>query len=159
MAVDNTPPRLKLIATIGVIAVVTLIAINFATESYFAMMTDSAQREKSAPTRDKEELLKAEAVAFTNASMPIDKAMAELGKGERPPLIAPTQSDDVGAMTGWSKLPKPLPTAAGHHGTSAPATGDGGAAGAGDAGAAVPTTAGDAGATHTAPGADGGAHH
>lgn len=110
MATDNTPPRLKLIVTIAVITVISLIAIDFGTRSYFAMMTDEAQREKLAPTREKDELHKAEQAALANAVIPIEKAMAEIGKGERPALIAPQQSEDLGPMTGWSKLPKPVPT-------------------------------------------------
>jgi len=110
MAIDNTPPRLKLIVTIAVITVITLIGIDFVLKSYYAMMTDQAQREKLAPTTDKDELHKAETVALTSGSMPIQKAMAAVAKGERPALITPQQSDDLGPMTGWSKLPKPAPT-------------------------------------------------
>lgn len=110
MAIDNTPPRLKLITTIAVITVVTLISLDFVFKSYYAMMTDEAAREKIAPTRDREELRKAEQVAFTNASIPIDQAMAQLAKGTRPEIIAPQPSEDLSPMTGWSKLPKPAPT-------------------------------------------------
>lgn len=165
MATDNTPPRLKLIVTIAVITVITLVGINFVTESYYAMMTDEAQREKLGPTRDRDDQKKAEAVAFTSAVLPIDKAMAEVAKGTRPEAITPQPSDDLGPMTGWSKLPKPAPVP--HPAEPAPApavVGDAGALLAGDAGAAVPTAAGDAGAhgDHTAPAADAGAaapHH
>jgi hypothetical protein len=158
MAIDNTPPRLKLIATIAVITVITLIGIDFVTKSYYAMMTDEAQREKLAPTRDKEEQHKAELAAFTNAALPLDKALAEIGKGDRPALITPQQSEDLGPMTGWSKLPKPAPTPHPHVEAPAPAVAaDGGAALAGDAG--VVPAAGDAGAPHIAPAAgDAGVH-
>ena len=141
MAIDNTPPRLKLIVTIAVITVITLIGIDFVLKSYYAMMTDQAQREKLAPTTDKDELHKAETVALTSGSMPIQKAMAAVAKGERPALITPQQSDDLGPMTGWSKLPKPAPTP---HPVQAPAPP------ADDAGA-TPLAA-DAGASHAAQG-------
>ncbi len=168
MATDNTPPRLKLIVTIAVITVITLVAINFVTESYYAMMSDEAQREKIAPTRDRDEQRKAEALAFTNAALPIEKAIGEIGKGDRPALISPQQSDDMGPMTGWSKLPKAAPVPQPHVEAPAPAVvADGGAPLAGDAGAATPTAAGDAGApaahaadAGTLPTAgDAGAHH
>ncbi len=110
MAIDNTPPRLKLITTIAVITVVTLISLDFVFKSYFAMMTDQAAREKLAPTRDRDELQKAEQAAFANAAIPIDQAMAQLAKGTRPELIAPQPSEDLSPMTGWTKLPKPAPT-------------------------------------------------
>jgi hypothetical protein len=166
MATDNTPPRLKLIVTIAVITVITLIGINFVTESYYAMMTDQAQREKIAPTHDREEQHKAEMAAFTSAALPIEKAIAEVGKGDRPALITPQQSDDLGPMTGWSKLPKPAPTPHPHvEPPPAAPEADGGAALAGDAGASelagdagAPQAAGDAGAPHAAP-ADAGAPH
>lgn len=158
MATDNTPPRLKLIVTIAVITVITLIGIDFVLKSYYAMMTDEATRDKLAPTRDRDEQHKAEQAALTNAAIPVEKAMADIGKGERPAVIAPQQSEDLGPMTGWSKLPKPAPTPQPHAPEApAPAAGDAGAAAAGDAGA-VPL-AGDAGA-HPAPhAADAGAHH
>lgn len=168
MATDNTPPRLKLIVTIAVITVITLIGIDFVLKSYYAMMTDEATREKLAPTRDRDEQHKAEQAALTNAAIPVEKAMADIGKGERPAVIAPQQSDDLGPMTGWSKLPKPAPTAHPHAAEApAPAAGDAGAAAgdagavplAGDAGAPHAPTHGDAGAHHPAPAADAGAHH
>lgn len=110
MAIDNTPPRLKLIVTIAVITVITLVAIDFATKSYFAFMTDEAKHEKIAPTRDKDEQMKAEQAALTGASIPVDQAMAQVAKGMRPEAITPNASDDVAPVTGWSKLPHPAPT-------------------------------------------------
>lgn len=162
MAIDNTPPRLKLIATIAVITVITLIGIDFALKSYFAIMTDQAQREKLAPTTGKDELHKAEALALTGGSMPIQKAMAVVAKGERPALIAPQPSDDLGPMTGWSKMPKPAPTPhrappADDAGAEALADDAGAASLAVDAGALHAEPA-DAGASHAAPGDAGAAH-
>jgi hypothetical protein len=153
MAIDNTPPRLKLIVTIAVITVITLIGINFVTESYYAMMTDEAQREKLAPTREKEEQHKAEQAAFANAALPLDKAIAELSKGDRPSSITPEQSPDLGPMTGWSKLPKPAPTPQPAGAQIPVVVGDAGTEAVGDAGASA-LAAGDAGAPH----GDAGAH-
>ncbi len=109
MAIDNTPPRLKLIVTIAVITVITLIAIDFITKSYFAMMSDEAKHEKIAPTRDKDDQNKAVAAAFSQAQVPIDQAMNNFEKGQRTADITPAQSDDVAPVTGWSKLPHPAP--------------------------------------------------
>jgi hypothetical protein len=147
MAIDNTPPRLKLIVTIAAITVITLVSLDFVFKSYYAMMTDEATREKIAPTRDKDEQHKAETAALTGAAVPIDQAIAQLGKG-RPEAISPQPSDDLGPMTGWSKLPKPAPTPqpkGPDHAHPAHETGDGGTA----------LAAGDGGAGH----ADGGAPH
>ena len=147
MAIDNTPPRLRLIVTIAVIVIITLLGLNFVFESYFAIMTDQARFEKLAPTTAKNEQHAAEAAALAGGKMPIDKAMAQL-KSARGEAIEPKQSEDMGAMTGWSKLPKqaPLPVmGGGPHVESVPMLTDGG------------TMATDGGAEPMA--ADGGAHH
>jgi hypothetical protein len=150
MAIDNTPPRLKLITTIAIITVVTLVAIDFVSKSYFALMTDEAARGKIAPTTEKSEQFKAEQSSFAKAAMPIDEVVAQLGKGVRSELVTPVQSEDLGPMTGWSQLPKPPPvprprvelvTADGGAPTAA---GDGGMPLATDAG--VPAAGADAGA-------------
>lgn len=142
MAIDNTPPRLKLIVTIAVITVITLIGIDFVLKSYYGYMTDDAQRRKLAPTTALAEHRKAEEAAFKTGAEPLDQAMAQLAKGSRTEIVSPKQSDDLGAMTGWSKLPKPAPTPE-HGGAAVPPAGHE-APTAGDAGA--PTAHGDAGA-------------
>jgi hypothetical protein len=169
MATDNTPPRLKLIATIAVIVVITLVSLDFVFKSYYGFMTDEAQREKLAPTTAKDEQVVAEKASFAGGKMPIDQAMAQL-KANRAAIIEPTASDDLAAMTGWSKLPKALPAGTPTAAVApAPSAGDAGAPLAtGDAGAAplatgdsgAPLAAGDAGAVPTAPATskDAGAH-
>lgn len=112
MAIDNTPPRLRLIVTITVIVVITLLSLDFVFKSYFAYMTDEAKAEKTAPKTDLLAQLAREKVAFAAAKIPVDQAMGDVAKGMRPELIAPQQSEDMAPMTGWSKMPKPLPVAA-----------------------------------------------
>ncbi|AKU97703.1 hypothetical protein AKJ09_04367 [Labilithrix luteola] len=177
MATDNSPPRIKLIVTIGVITIVTLAGLNLVLNSYYAMMSDEAQTAKRSAPVALEEHQKAEQAALTGAKMPIDQAMAQLAKGNREGLVTPQQSDDLGPMTGWSKLPKhapePIVGAAGPEAGDAGAeAADGGAAAAdggalaADGGAAplatdagAPAKGGDAGAAPHAPAADAGAHH
>lgn len=172
MAIDNTPPRLRLIVTIAVIVIVTLLGLNFVLDSYYAVMTDQARFEKLAPTTARDDARTAEAAALTGGKMPIAQAMAQL-KGARSEAIEPKPSDDMGAMTGWSKLPKqaPLPVpGGGMHVTDTTPTGadggvasgaDGGAMGA-DGGEAMATDAGahaaDAGAPKGPAVKDAGAH-
>jgi hypothetical protein len=147
MAIDNTPPRLRLIGTIAFIVIITLIGLHFVFESYFAYMTDEARREKLAPRTELLAQVAAEHAAMQGAKMQLDQAVAQLKSGKREALVEPKPSDDVGAMTGWSKLPKqaPLPApGAGAHDTHAVDTNL-----AGDAGAAM--------AEGGAPAADGGA--
>ena len=153
MAIDNTPPRLRLIVTIAVIVIITLLGLNFVFESYFAIMTDQARFEKLAPTTAKNEQHAAEAAALAGGRMPIDKAMAQL-KGARGEAIEPKQSEDVGAMTGWSKLPKqaplPVPGGGAHVTESGPMLTDGGMMG---------TDGGMMGTDGGMMGTDGGAPH
>ena len=159
MAIDNTPPRLKLIVTIAAITVITLVAISFATQSYYAMMTDEARHEKIAPTRDKDEQVKAEATALTGAAVPIDQAMAQIAKGTRPDSITPTASEDLGPVTGWSKLPKPAPVP--QHPTAMPTdmpiVGDGGVMLSTDGGVMLGPDGGALMAPAGGPGGDAGA--
>ncbi|MBX3190970.1 MAG: hypothetical protein KF819_28500 [Labilithrix sp.] len=158
MAIDNTPPRLRLIATIGFIVVVTLIGLDFVFKSYYAFMSDEAQREKIAPRADLAAQVAAEQKAFAGAKIPLDQAMAQLAKGERGD-VTPQASDDMGPMTGWSKMPKPLPYPTTPHAapsTDPHAAADAGApTAAGDAGPAIadagPAAAADAGAAPHAP--------
>lgn len=167
MATDNTPPRLRLIGTIAVIVVTTLISLDFVFKSYYGYMTDVAQREKLAPTTAKYDQRAVEAAAFAGAKVPINEAMAEIAKGTRGELVEPKPSEDMGAMTGWSKLPKqlPLPPSGGPavpgammvHG---PDMGDAGAMSAGDGGPLnAPMNAADGGAHAPAAAADAGAPH
>jgi hypothetical protein len=157
MAIDNTPPRLRLIATIATIVVITLIGLDFVFKSYYAYMSDEAQHEKLAPTTAKNEQHTAEAAAFAGAKVPMDQAMAQLKAG-RSALVEPKPSEDMGAMTGWSKLPKqaPLPApggggmAPGMTGMHAPDTTGGAAAGGALQADGGTTTAADGGAPATA---------
>jgi hypothetical protein len=166
MAIDNTPPRLRLIATIAVIVLITLVGLDFVFKSYYAYMSDGAQREKLAPTTAKNDQQAAEAAAFAGAKVPIDQAMGQLKAG-RGAAIEPKPSEDIGAMTGWSKLPKqpPLPApgaGAAGAGMHAPDTmgvatdggalhADGGTTTAVMDGGAAPAIAADAGAAPPAP--------
>jgi hypothetical protein len=148
MAIDNTPPRLRLIVTIATIVVITLVSLDFVFKSYFAFMTDEAKHEKIAP---KTELLASavtEKNALAAAKVPVDQAMGQVAKGLRPALIEPKPSEDLAPMTGWSKMPKQPPIAAAPppdevHPSITPA--DDAGAPATDAGAAPHTTL-DAGA-------------
>ncbi len=146
MAIDNTPPRLRLIMTIATIVVITLVGLDFVFRSYYGFMTEEAKFEKLAPTKEKTDQSAAEQASLTGAQIPLEQAMAQIAKGTRSEFIEPKQSEDIAPMTGWSKMPKqpPLPVPADSHpATTATATA------IEDAGApamAPPTTKKDAGA-------------
>ncbi|MDB4942269.1 MAG: hypothetical protein JWP97_1803 [Labilithrix sp.] len=111
MATDNTPPRLRLIVTIAVIVVITLVSLDFVFKGYYAYMTDEARAEKTAPKTALIEQNKDELASLAGAKLPLDQAMAQVAKGTRDGLIEPKPSEDLGPMTGWSKLPKQVPLA------------------------------------------------
>lgn len=144
MATDNTPPRLKLIVTIAVITIVTLIGLDFVFRGYMAFMNDMAVREKAAPPADLLAQHAAEKALFAKAKLPLDQAIAQVSKGARPESISPRPSDDTGAMVGWSKLPRALPSAPQAPAHTLDGPGDAGAPEmmASDAGAALATDAG-----------------
>ena len=131
MATDQTPPRIKLILTVAVITPLTLFALKFVFDSYFITMSEAAAHEKLAEPVDLHALRAAEEKNLTTSGVPITAAMMEIGKGRNeqggPDLITPQQSDDLGPMTGWSKLPRQfdLPPGAGGDGGMM-MTGDGG---------------------------------
>lgn len=136
MAIDNTPPRIRLIATIAIIVVITLIGFDFVFKSYFAFMTDEAKREKTAPKTALLAQIVVEREALAGAKVPLDQAMAQVAKGTRPDLIEPKPSEDMAPMTGWSKLPKQAPVAVPTaEGPSVLSTADAGAAPGADGGA------------------------
>ncbi|MBS2011579.1 MAG: hypothetical protein JST00_01600 [Deltaproteobacteria bacterium] len=138
MAIDNTPPRLRLIVTIAIIVVITLFGLDFVFKSYYAHMLDEAQHEKLAPTRDRDESRASEQTSLTSGKVPIEQAMAQIAKGTRDSVIEPRQSDDTGSMSGWSKMPKPTPQPIVQGAPLDPqGAADGGAAMTGDAGAPV----------------------
>ena len=158
MAIDNTPPRIRLIATIAIIVVITLIGFDFVFKSYFAFMTDEAKREKTAPKTALLAQIVVEREALAGAKVPLDQAMAQVAKGTRPELIEPKPSEDMAPMTGWSKMPKlaPVPAPASEGASILPIGGDAGSPMSADGGA-LPTIDGGA---QKAPAAlkDAGAH-
>lgn len=155
MSTDNSQPRIKLIFTVIVISVTTLVGLKFVFDSYFIHETEAAQHEKLVTPEQVAKQHEIEAAAFAGAVMPIDQAMASLAK-DRPAAIAPQPSEDTGALSGWARAPRPIPQ---RLSADAPAPAHEPVAADGDAGAAP--TAGDAGAPQGAAhgaAADAGAH-
>lgn len=148
MATDNTPPRLRLIATIAVIVVITLVSLELVFRSYYAYMTDEARAEKIAPKTALLAQTKLEQESFAGAKTPIAQAMTQVMADTRPDLIEAKPSDDTGPLTGWAKLPRAMPAGmVVDAGAAAPTTTDAGITDAGematDGGA--PMNAADAG--------------
>ena len=112
MAYDRSEPRVGLIAKIGVVAVVALVGIKFGLDSYFVQTNEAVAAEKlPAVYEPLQKLHEGEQKNLTQSPTPISVAMAQLAQGGRtgtggPSDITPTASDDLGPVTGWSKMPK-----------------------------------------------------
>jgi hypothetical protein len=169
MASDQSPTQNRTILTVAGVALVSLIGLKFVFDSYFIEMAEAAAKDKLPVA---EQLIKhrsEESKALASGPMPIDQAMAELGRNGRTTAanpgvdVSPRQSNDTGALIGWSKMPRAIPEApqpAAVVAPHAPAESDAGATGdashssdashLGDAGAHAP------GHSQPAPGHD---HH
>src|SRR4051794_37455550 len=109
MAIDNTPPRLRLIVTIATIVVITLASLDFVFKSYFAFMTDEAKHEKNAPKTALIDQLVAEKDALAGAKIPVDQAMSQIARGPPPGLTEANPPEDMAPMGGGTKMPKQPP--------------------------------------------------
>lgn len=154
MSSDSSPTQNGTIAASAIVIVLSLIGLKFALDSYFITMTEAAAHDKMASPEQLIAHREAERKALAAGSTNIEAAMAEIGRKGRDgsgmpgPDLTPRQSTDTGPLTGWSRMPKPLPEA--HAApvpppapvdTAAAATGDAGAPLAADGGAhAAPTT-------------------
>jgi hypothetical protein len=116
MATDKSEPRVGLILTVGLGAVVTLISLRAALSTYFDFAVQAEELRKFGEIRpvsllnlraqDKERL--------TAGAMPIDKAMDQIarqGRKSAGPDFAPIASKDTSALHGWVKMPAEVPTA------------------------------------------------
>ena len=140
MAADDTPPKNRLIATIALVSLCTLVALKFILTSYFNEMVEMDKRSKITKPEELYAIRAEQQKNLASSPMPIDQAMKDLDKGRQTYKITPTQSEDTGPLIGWAKnpkalAPKPAPTI--EPPPSAPA----------DAGAAKP----EAGVRHAPP--------
>jgi len=112
MAYDKSDPRVGLIARVGVIAVVSLVGVKFALDSYFIQVNEAVAAEQLPEKYEPlVKLHEAEQKNLTGSPTPIAVAMQQLTQTGRaaqggPADIAPQPSEDLGPMTGWSKNPK-----------------------------------------------------
>ncbi len=107
---DDTPPRHGLIAFYAGLAVITLGGLHFVFTSYFKWTAEGLvySEQLSRPSSELGELRADEAARFAAGEMDIDRAMQQLARGGRvSPRIAPSPSDDLGALAGWGQDPHP----------------------------------------------------
>lgn len=160
---DSSAPKVRLLATIGLLAVFLLVGMKFALDSYWSITTEGYAKELLTPNTELDELRAKQEKDLNESPIPINAAMKQLaskGREGASANITPQQSEDLDPMRGWASLKKdvaaPAPT------NVVPAElGDGGALSATDGGtegdaSAVPAMT-DAGAPHVA--TDAGAPH
>lgn len=108
MATDKTPPRNRLIGTIALITLCSLVAVRFIVTSYFDQMIDADRQGKISKPEELWAVRAEQQKNLESSPKPIGQAMKDL-ESTRADLIAPKQSDDTGPLVGWSRAPKTLP--------------------------------------------------
>ncbi len=156
MASDDLRPKIRMLFTIGVLGVCTLVGVKFLLDSYYLGQVEPYEQSLLPKTEQLDQVREHDTAQIEKGergNIPVSVAMQQLaakGRDNASDLIQPKQSDDVDPLKGWAKLkhevnlpPQQATSAAPEQ--PAPPTGDAGAATTGDAGA-HPTTTGDAGA-------------
>jgi hypothetical protein len=150
MATDQSPPRLRLILSIALGTVVTLVSLKFVFASYFTDIMEEAAASKLVHPDEVNALHVSEAAKLNNPpAIPIDQAMTQLASQGRlgSTTITPQPSEDIAALTGWAHL----------HDVDQPEGSDGGAAAPATTASAATTTTGLDGGTATMNAGDAGA--
>lgn len=155
MASDDSRPKVRMLLTIGVVAVSLLVGTKFILDSYYVDMVENYEHGMLPKTEQLDQIRADQRGAIDkgeNGNIPVSVAMqglAQKGRDNAGDLISPKPSDDVDALKGWSKLkrdvhlppqitttaPPPDPMQMGDAGANATSK-DGGAPGAGKDGGA-----------------------
>lgn len=111
MAHDTSQTRNRTILTVAIVTVLFLVSVKFVLDTYFIQITEATVKEKLASPEALIKQREAEKKALAGGPVNIDTAMGELARGRDVPHavgadITPRPSDDINAMTGWSKMPK-----------------------------------------------------
>jgi hypothetical protein len=113
MAADKSPPRIRVIATTALGAILVLVGLKFVFDSYYVAMFEAEEQRKVAavPPADLLALRAAEQRSFARARIPLRRAMDIVARGRVEPIpgledggVAPVPSDDTGPLIGWAGL-------------------------------------------------------
>ena len=149
MASDDSRPKVRMLFTIGVVAVFLLLGIKFVLDSYYFDMTETYEHTLIPPTTLRDETKKEQLDAIDkgqSGTIPVSVAMQMLespGRDNASPVITPEPSEDLDPLKGWAKLKHevhlpPQTTTATPQGETAPPDAGAPHVPAGDAGAAHP---------------------
>jgi hypothetical protein len=114
MAMDNTPPRTRLIALYTAVAVGTLVMLKPAFDAYYDWTLRRATTTRLESTHDLNQVEEAKAswaeALSDEQGMPIERAFAELDRQGRLAFPAirpqPAAAMDLDPLRGWSQLPR-----------------------------------------------------
>ena len=114
MATDKSEPHVGLIIKVGIISVLTVLAVRFALGTYFDQAAQAEELRKIGQAKPEAlmELRTDEHARLMTGSVPIEQAMQDLAKKGRmsaSPDIVPTASRDVAPLQGWMKMPSTVP--------------------------------------------------
>ncbi len=122
MAFDNSPTQNRVIAVVALATGVILIGLKFIFDSYFVHVMEEETHDRLLPNTEVA-AVRAESdkrLAAGNFAQ-VRKQFEDRGR-EGFPEIQPKASDDVRALVGWSKLPKPATDVPATTTTATPAT-------------------------------------
>jgi len=110
MASDDTRPKVRMLLTIGVVAVFLLLGVKFVLDSYYLDMTEGYEHSLLPKPTLRDETKQEQLAAIDkgqNGAIPVSIAMqtlAQKGRDNASPDITAEQSDDVDPLKGWVKL-------------------------------------------------------
>jgi len=110
MASDDSRPKVRMLLTIGVVAVSLLVATKFVLDSYYLDMTENYEHGMLPKTEQLDQIRADQRGVIDkgeNGNIPVSVAMqnlAQKGRDNAGDLISPKPSDDVDPLKGWSKL-------------------------------------------------------
>ena len=116
MATDKSEPRVGVIFKVGILAVVTLVALRAALVTYFDRAAQAEEQRKFGDVKPEalQRLRADEKARLAGGAMPIENAMQQIaarGRMSASPDIMPTASKDLSALQGWIKMPSQVPSA------------------------------------------------
>ena len=110
MASDDSRPKVRMLLTIGIVAVFLLVGVKFVLDSYYLDMTESYEHGMLPKTTELDQLRAEEHAAIDKGekgNIPVSVAMqtlAQKGRDNAGDLISPKPSDDIDALKGWTRL-------------------------------------------------------
>ncbi len=110
MASDDSRPKVRMLLTIGVVAVFLLVGTKFILDSYYLDMTEGYEHGMLPKTEQLDQIRAEEHGAIDkgqNGNIPVSVAMqnlAQKGRDNVSDLISPKPSDDIDALKGWTRL-------------------------------------------------------